>query len=213
MSANIPHIMSAKLLGTRKGSVLARPRKFDEEHALLLAMDVFWEKGFVETSVQDLCAAMNINSGSLYASFGAKQDVFLAAIRQYIETVTAEGVALVANAPSGVQGIAAYFDYIIGGISSGNRRYGCLGTNSFLELRSTENEAVHIVARHFKLLESAFLDALKRDAISRAETQAQYLVCLAQGLNVLALTQPTRDQLEQIVDIALMQFEPTKAVA
>jgi len=192
---------------------LARPRKFDSDYALLQAIEVFWKKGYVETSVQDLCNAMGINAGSLYSAFGAKQDVFIAAIRQYIASVTSEGVALIHDAPTGIQGIALYFDYIIDGIFSGNRRYGCFGTNSFLELRATENEAVQIVAGHFKYLESAFINALNRDSITQAETQAKYLVCLAQGLNVLALTEPTYDQMQQIVSTALNQLDPDKAMA
>jgi len=63
-----------------------RPREFDREAALCAAMELFWRKGFTATSIAELCAAMGINSPSLYAAFGGKQALYEAAIRQYQET-------------------------------------------------------------------------------------------------------------------------------
>src|SRR4051812_35629176 len=62
---------------------MGRPRQFDEERALERALDVFWRRGYVNTSIQDLVDAMEINRGSLYASFGDKQAVFMRALETY----------------------------------------------------------------------------------------------------------------------------------
>ncbi|WP_395835126.1 TetR/AcrR family transcriptional regulator [Cystobacter fuscus] len=48
-------------------------------------MELFWRKGFTATSIAELCAAMGINSPSLYAAFGSKEALYEAAIRQYQE--------------------------------------------------------------------------------------------------------------------------------
>ncbi len=63
-----------------------RPREFDREAALCAAMELFWRKGFTATSIAELCAAMGINSPSLYAAFGSKEALYEAALRQYQET-------------------------------------------------------------------------------------------------------------------------------
>jgi AcrR family transcriptional regulator len=60
-----------------------RPRSFDREQALEQAMEVFWKKGFEATSVADLTEAMGINPPSLYAAFGDKEQLFLAAVERY----------------------------------------------------------------------------------------------------------------------------------
>ncbi len=46
-------------------------------------MLVFWRKGFVATSMNDLCEAMGIRSPSLYAAFGSKENLYAEAIDRY----------------------------------------------------------------------------------------------------------------------------------
>jgi len=46
-------------------------------------MDVFWRQGYEATSLNDLTAAMGINPPSLYAAFGDKEHLFLAAVDRY----------------------------------------------------------------------------------------------------------------------------------
>lgn len=60
-----------------------RPRTFDRHTALTRAMEMFWLKGFDGCAISELTAAMNINSPSLYAAFGSKEDLFREAIDLY----------------------------------------------------------------------------------------------------------------------------------
>ena len=60
-----------------------RPRSFDREVALGAAMEVFWKKGYEATSIHDLTEAMGINPPSLYAAFGDKEQLYLAAVEHY----------------------------------------------------------------------------------------------------------------------------------
>lgn len=60
-----------------------RPRSFDREAALERAMQVFWRQGYEATSINDLTQAMDINPPSLYAAFGDKEQLFLAAVERY----------------------------------------------------------------------------------------------------------------------------------
>jgi AcrR family transcriptional regulator len=63
-----------------------RPRQFDREAALRRAMEVFWAKGFEGCSMSDLVDAMGINSPSLYAAFGSKEDLYREAVGLYTDT-------------------------------------------------------------------------------------------------------------------------------
>ena len=60
-----------------------RPRSFDREAALERAMQVFWRHGYEASSVSDLTRAMGINPPSLYAAFGDKEHLYLAALERY----------------------------------------------------------------------------------------------------------------------------------
>ena len=54
---------------------MARPTEFDRTEVLDRATRLFWERGFGGTSISDLEAAMGIGRTSIYAAFGAKEDL------------------------------------------------------------------------------------------------------------------------------------------
>ncbi len=64
---------------------IGRPRAFDREQALNLALDLFWRHGFEGTSTAQLTAAMGIAAPSLYAAFGSKEGLFREALAEYGE--------------------------------------------------------------------------------------------------------------------------------
>ena len=55
---------------------MPRTKQFNEEEILKKAMELFWEKGFHATSIQDLVAHLGINRASLYDTFGGKEELF-----------------------------------------------------------------------------------------------------------------------------------------
>ena len=61
-----------------------RPRTFDRDAALRSAMNVFWRHGFDGASMTQLVEAMQINSPSIYAAFGSKEDLFREAVELYV---------------------------------------------------------------------------------------------------------------------------------
>jgi AcrR family transcriptional regulator len=63
--------------------VIGRPRQFDRDAALHAAMLVFWRKGFLGTSMNDLCDAMGIRSPSLYGAFGSKENLYIESVQRY----------------------------------------------------------------------------------------------------------------------------------
>jgi TetR/AcrR family transcriptional repressor of nem operon len=188
---------------------MARPKEFDEATVLDEAVDAFWERGFDGTAVQDLCAAMGLNPGSLYGTFGDKRALFLAALDRYVDTVSRQAIERIDAADSGMAGIRAYFDQLISAMLGGKRRWGCLITNSAAELALHDPDVAARVKLHLARIESAFASALARaqasgEVVGGAGPQsATFLVCLVQGLNILAKTKPERRVLEGVVDVAL----------
>jgi AcrR family transcriptional regulator len=63
---------------------LGRPLSFDKQRALECAMQAFWHNGYEATSISDLTHAMGITPPSLYAAFGDKERLFIAALEHYV---------------------------------------------------------------------------------------------------------------------------------
>ena len=63
--------------GIKMAKTRGRPRAYDPDRALQAAQDVFWRKGFAETSLDELSAATGMNRPSLYAAFGDKKAIYL----------------------------------------------------------------------------------------------------------------------------------------
>lgn len=63
-----------------------RPREFSREQALHRALRLFWEQGYMQTTMQQLCHAMGIKSPSLYCAFGSKSSLFIEALSHYRNT-------------------------------------------------------------------------------------------------------------------------------
>jgi TetR/AcrR family transcriptional regulator, transcriptional repressor for nem operon len=200
-------------------SGMGRIRKFDVEEALDAALEMFWQQGFDGTPIHTLCHAMDLQPGSVYAAFGSKRDLFVAAVRRYIETVSAEAVDRINGAPSGLQGLREYFAHLIDAMVEGKRQWGCLITNSLIEFATRDPELAGMFQLHLARLQTSFAAALARartDGELRrgaGPESAGMLVAVVQGMNVMARSRPGRQALQDIVDATLAGLAASPADA
>ncbi|WP_170067689.1 TetR/AcrR family transcriptional regulator [Neolewinella xylanilytica] len=64
---------------------MARTKEFDEDTVLDKARDLFWERGYHATSIQDLEAYLGISRSSLYRFFGGKRELYDRTLARYQE--------------------------------------------------------------------------------------------------------------------------------
>ncbi|MEL6987954.1 MAG: TetR/AcrR family transcriptional regulator [Bacteroidota bacterium] len=64
---------------------MARTKQFNRDEVLDKAKTLFWQKGYHATSVQDLVNHLGINRGSIYDTFGDKQQLYNLALASYQE--------------------------------------------------------------------------------------------------------------------------------
>ncbi|ACS86383.1 TetR/AcrR family transcriptional regulator [Musicola paradisiaca] len=65
---------------------VGRPREFDPQDFLDTALSCFWRNGYQATSLSDLMRASGLASASIYQLYPDKHAIFLAALRQYMDT-------------------------------------------------------------------------------------------------------------------------------
>lgn len=177
-------------------------------------MDLFWEQGYDGAGVQALCHATGLNAGSLYAAFGDKRGLFLQALRKYMQAVSHETIERLARNRSGLEAIREYFAALIDAMLDGRRKWGCLVTNSVVELACRDAEIAQEFRLHLARLEAALAGAVERarhagelPATVSSLRAAQFLIAIVQGMNVLVKMQPGRVVLEGVARTAILALQ------
>jgi TetR/AcrR family transcriptional repressor of nem operon len=180
-------------------------KQFDSDAALEKAMAAFWARGYEATSVQDLVERMGINRGSLYATFGDKRQLFLAALRRYDEQHRKAWVAGLTGAMAPRAAVLAVFEDAVAAALGAKARDGCLLVNTALELSPHDPEIAALIAQSLKEMEGFFRAKIEEGQaegtipgrVDGAEV-AGALLSLFLGLRVLARSRPEEPLLRAI---------------
>jgi TetR/AcrR family transcriptional regulator, transcriptional repressor for nem operon len=190
--------------------VMARPRQFDRDDVVDGSMHAFWEKGYRDTSVDDLVSVTGVRPGSLYNAFpGGKRRLFLDALDRYSTLVVPEKLGALERPGAGLAELRAYFDGVLEDLARPEGRVGCLMVNSAVELAAADSEIGRVVRGHMDRLERNAERAL-RNAKRRGEigehvsprAKATQLMATGMGLMVVGKTNPGPRVLRTIVDAA-----------
>jgi TetR/AcrR family transcriptional regulator, transcriptional repressor for nem operon len=185
-------------------------KEFDVQQTLQRAMQVFWSRGYEATSVQDLLDHMGIHRGSLYATFGDKRALFLAALRLYDSDCRKAQLEAIERVHVGKAAIQALFDGWVDTLVHDRARSGCFLTNTALEMAAHDSEVAALVAASQSDIES-FFQRLVRRAQSLGEIAPQRdpvvlargLLATLVGLLVLGRSRPEPALLRSIVQGAM----------
>jgi len=189
---------------------MARSKAFNEEEVLDKAVAVFWAKGYEATSMQDLVEAMGIQRGSLYATFGSKQKLFLQSLERYGKVVVKQFLDILESKPSAIESIELFFTQLVEHLLTAGPLRSCLVTNSAIE-RGLRDEATKQQVLHLlNALEMGFYKTLQR-AQKNGELSAQldlkkiaiFLTSNMQGLLVMGKVCSERSVLEGINQVTL----------
>ena len=193
---------------------MPRIKSYNREEMLNKAMDLFWEKGYAATSMQNLVDHLGINRFSIYDSFGDKHSLFLASLDQYRKNVASSLLEKLIDKTKGVEAIKDYFRAMAADLGAPSGRIGCLVQNSTLEMVLSDPE----VEKRIQETNLSFRGAI-HDALLRAEImgeienagdlpqKAQLLFSIGQGMIVTGkahgdpeMVQDVRDQVCDMLD-------------
>jgi TetR/AcrR family transcriptional repressor of nem operon len=189
---------------------MARPRRFDPDEVIDRSMREFWERGYRDTSVDDLVEATGVRPGSLYNAFpGGKRGLFLRALDRYSKLVVPQKLGALEDPGAGLAELRGYFDGLVEDLATREGRMGCLMVNSAIELAAEDSEVGAIVRNHMQRLERnaerALRNAQRRNEVGEhvdPRAKATQLMATGMGLMVVGKTGPDRKVLETIVEAA-----------
>ncbi len=172
---------------------MGRPPKFDRETILDSAMRCFWQRGYAQTSVDDLVRATGLKRGSLYFHFTDKKTLFLAVLEHYKQTVVLGRRSHVDSAPNARTGIENFFVETLLSVEGASFYWGCLNTNTATQLGEVSEKEILTWIRNGiiaweKYWETVVSRGIQDGSIytkSAPKDVAIALVALTQGSNVI----------------------------
>ncbi len=123
-------------------AMAGRPRSFDRDAALAVAVEEFWRAGYEETSVATLTAAMGVTPPSLYAAFGSKEGLYREAIEHYGQ-IHQEKFWSVMSAPTARESIEGLLRNAARAFTECDAGGGCLVMQSAAEIWRWLQDGAH----------------------------------------------------------------------
>ena len=189
---------------------MPKTKQFDETEVLVKAKQLFSEKGYNGTSMDDLVQATGLSRSSIYDTFGDKHGLFLKSLNYYRNSQQCDLEKQCDRTDSPKKKIRSIFDYTVRGILADKERKGCLMVNMSMELNAVDKEVAAISLANMEGMEQTF-SALVKEGQAKGEIPKKFtpkalgrhLYSCLMGLRVSGINRPDADSLKEIVKISL----------
>jgi len=173
-------------------------------------MELFWDKGYANTSLDELVTATGVSRQGLYKTFKNKRGLFLASLDKYYDTIGDLALHLIEKPDATTADIKAYFYRLRDLASSPEGKRGCMMANTPSDKAAFDREAAIKVERFRKRQQECFKRALfnscndvPRLSDSQAVKYSDFLTTQAQGIALLARAGADPEVIKNSVEIAL----------
>jgi len=196
---------------------MARKKNFDPTTVLVQAVELFWRKGYANTSLTDLVEHLQVNRFSLYSTFGDKRNLYLQSLNYYIDHYSLPALQTLRSDNATLSDLKRYFQYFCE--LQYQQTSGCFVQNAILELSLSDPKVGEAGDRLYLLVEKAFLNVLIKSVengeISQntdVETVSHFLLLQSQGIRVMGKAKQYK-VMENAMAIILNYIESLKEVA
>jgi len=189
---------------------LGRPKSFDPDVVLEQAMQVFWQRGYEATSLQDLLAATGLSKSSLYQTYTSKQALFEAAFCSYWEQRSRELRALMLEADSPREFLRGWLLSALDDIDADGGPRGCMLVNVANEFSQADPAIAELLWRGVERIRLVLREALQRaqacgelSASADVEALAYYLHCVMSGLTTQIKAGVAASAIKDVIEVAM----------
>lgn len=165
---------------------MARSKEFNPEEKLLKARNLFWEKGYQGTSMEDLVQGMRLNRGSIYDTYGDKHSLFLQCLKSYVEEAEVCYLDIAAKAPSAMKALEQIIQQAAG--TTLQEEKSCMAVKISFELGSSDAQVHEVLKRNadaitdiFKTLLTKAREAGELDKSKDPLLLARFIQCTLTG--------------------------------
>ncbi len=191
--------------------MVGRPRQFDESDVLDRAMQSFWAHGYESTSMADLVEATGLHKGSIYQAFGNKHQLFIAALKAYLDGMLAQKNEALKAADSPLDGIRSVLHTMLE-IADDDAACprGCMALNALVELNPHDPEVRQLLESFMTRTRESMVEVVRQaqDAgqVSRsrpAELITMMMMTFMSGLAAQLKGPLTKPEAHQLLDAQL----------
>lgn len=176
-----------------------RPRGFDPEEALKAASERFRTFGYAATSLDDLAAATGLARPSLYAAFGDKKALYLAALARTHHRLEATFDGLEAAALPKATLLDRIFSSTITGYLTGEiAPAGCIAVTTASAAAVADPEIRAALLAFLALQDTRMAQIFAAADIARPEAAARIVMSVIHSLAIRARAGAPRPELETI---------------
>ncbi len=144
---------------------IGRPKTFEKDDVIKLAMYHFWEHGYDNTSLDDLLVAMGIKKSSFYRTFKSKEEIFSLSLHLYREE-TFQLLTYLKNEIGAKQTLIFLIKDTIEQLTINGKVKGCLLMNSgkecYLKHPHLSNQ-IHLELEEFTEFVTQFINEAKKN--------------------------------------------------
>ena len=141
-----------------------RPLEFEPQGAIDAAMQLFWERGYEQTSLQDLEGRTGLSRSSLYNTFDLKRALFTLALDRYRVQLHDRVLADLEAGTAGLGDLHRFVDAVGAGLADPEVAWGCLMINSLAEFGGRDADVVRYGQAYMEQFRSAIAGGLDRAA-------------------------------------------------
>lgn len=192
---------------------MARTKEYDKNKALNNALILFWTHGYSATSIQQLCAVMEMSRSSIYEEFGNKRDLFIESMSHYTNSANIL-IDVIIESETPELAIRKFYDVAFIEPSDKLRGRGCLLVHTILELREVDQELSNMASDYFEKLEKAFVTCFKKCALEGnlksgldPRVVASFILTLVKGLRVSERQGANEAYLRGVIETSLLVFK------
>lgn len=191
---------------------MGRVKEFNTDEVLKKAMAVFGEYGYEGASLSVLLDQLGIARQSLYDTFGTKQDLFILALKRYMNDKTDAVIRYLDQTSSVRAAVRMIFEESVRVLYDPVRSKECFILNSAVEQAPHLHEIGTFMTEHTAKLEQAFYEALVRghnegeirNPWEDLHAVARFLNHARLSLTYTAKTGADQSVLEDIVRVTLL---------
>ncbi len=189
---------------------MPRQREFDPHKALQTAIALFWEKGYFDTSVDEIVKRTGVAKYGIYGTFGTKRELFKKALTQYASDRHKDIQRPIRKPNASLPEVLAFFKDTPSLITAKDYPNGCLIVNTGIELGMRDPEISDFIKGFFhdttKVMQHCLERAVGKGQLPKSTdvtSLATYLVTEFRTSLMLAASGHSRLEIECHQEMAL----------